>query len=264
MLAEGAAAVCELADEIDAAAGARRVSLLDIGGGLHASLDSDEPSPSFEEYAACLRRAAPGLFVDDGRRVVTEFGRALLLKAGWVAAQVCTRAHVHVDVHVHVCCSSRWLAAQVEYVTHVPQPQQEENGGGGDDGGANGGAATAAEVEGTETPRRIATCEGHEACRRLLLDACRGKPERLHGASHGPISASHGLMPDAARLLRGERAPGDEGDGDGDGEGEGSSLSSRDSATATGADHGRAHDWRDASRSFRSFSSTEEEEKDRA
>ena len=180
MLAEGAAAVCELADEIDAAAGARRVSLLDIGGGLHASLDSDEPSPSFEEYAACLRRAAPGLFVDDGRRVVTEFGRALLLKAGWVAAQVCTRAHVHVDVHVHVCCSSRWLAAQVEYVTHVPQPQQEENGGGGDDGGANGGAATAAEVEGTETPRRIATC--HAGADLLLRQVCASC--MLHGHAH--------------------------------------------------------------------------------
>ena len=71
---------------------------------------------------------------------------------------------------------------------------------------------TASTPDGVMTPLRIATCEGHEACRRLLLDACRGKPERLHGASHGPISASHGLMPDAARLLRGERAPGDEGD----------------------------------------------------
>ena len=89
MLAQGAQTLARLADEVDARAGSARITALDIGGGLHSSLESDAVAPSFGEYEAALRRDAPELFGGERRRVVyTEFGRALLAKVGWIAAQV--------------------------------------------------------------------------------------------------------------------------------------------------------------------------------
>jgi diaminopimelate decarboxylase len=88
MLARGAAELVALADEVDAALGDGRVAALDIGGGLGVSLASDAVAPTFSEYAAALRGAAPSLFERMDRRVYTEFGRALMMKSGWIVAQV--------------------------------------------------------------------------------------------------------------------------------------------------------------------------------
>ena len=88
MLAQGANTLAGLADEIDAAAGGRRVEALDIGGGLASSMASDDVSPTFAEHAACLREAAPSLFTRDDRAVFTELGRALLQKTAWIVSQV--------------------------------------------------------------------------------------------------------------------------------------------------------------------------------
>ncbi len=89
MLARGAAAVARLADDVDAHCGSRRVRALDIGGGLACSTSSDRAEPTFDEYAAALRAAAPTLFDETrGRAVLTEFGRALVQKSGWIVAQV--------------------------------------------------------------------------------------------------------------------------------------------------------------------------------
>ena len=87
MLATGARTLVDLADEIDASLGSSRVTTLDIGGGLAASLSSDVAAPTFDAYAAELRVAAPSLF-DGRRRIFTEFGRALTAKSGWVVTQV--------------------------------------------------------------------------------------------------------------------------------------------------------------------------------
>ncbi|SFC98290.1 diaminopimelate decarboxylase [Streptomyces aidingensis] len=87
VMAAGARALLELADEINEAAGERRVTTLDIGGGLPVNFGSDEFSPTHADYARQLRAAAPGLF--DGRYgLVTEFGRSLVAKAGLVLARV--------------------------------------------------------------------------------------------------------------------------------------------------------------------------------
>ncbi|RKN08706.1 diaminopimelate decarboxylase [Streptomyces radicis] len=86
-MAAGVRALYELAEEINAAAGTRRVDTLDIGGGLPVDFASDESAPAFAEYARLLRATVPGLF--DGRYgLVTEFGRALLAKSGLVLARV--------------------------------------------------------------------------------------------------------------------------------------------------------------------------------
>lgn len=87
LMAAGVRAAYELAERINTAAGRRQITVFDIGGGLPVNFASDEIRPSFEEYADLLRATVPGLF--DGRyALVTEFGRALLAKAGTVLARV--------------------------------------------------------------------------------------------------------------------------------------------------------------------------------
>ncbi|MCG3039242.1 diaminopimelate decarboxylase [Streptomyces sp. S1A] len=86
-MAAGVAATYELAEEINRAAGGRRIDTLDIGGGLPVNFGSEEVSPTFAEYARLLRDTVPGLF--DGRYgLVTEFGRSVLAKCGLVLARV--------------------------------------------------------------------------------------------------------------------------------------------------------------------------------
>ncbi|MDT0441660.1 type III PLP-dependent enzyme domain-containing protein [Streptomyces johnsoniae] len=86
-MAAGVRATYELAEEINAAAGRHQIDTLDIGGGLPVNFGSDEVKPTFREYARLLRRTVPGLF--DGRYgLVTEFGRSLLAKSGFILARV--------------------------------------------------------------------------------------------------------------------------------------------------------------------------------
>jgi diaminopimelate decarboxylase len=87
LMARGIQAVYELAEEINAAAGGQQIDTLDIGGGLPVNFASDEPVPTFAEYADLLKEKVPGLL--DGRYgLVTEFGRSLLAKHGTVLARV--------------------------------------------------------------------------------------------------------------------------------------------------------------------------------
>lgn len=88
MLARGAAIISELATEIDAAAGATRVKVLNIGGGLPANYDSDDIAPTFADYVNVLRRHAPQLFERTGRTILTEFGRSVSSKTGWIISEV--------------------------------------------------------------------------------------------------------------------------------------------------------------------------------
>ncbi|MEU1128139.1 diaminopimelate decarboxylase, partial [Streptomyces sp. NPDC005899] len=77
LIAEGIAETYRLAEEVNEAVGARRITGIDIGGGLPVNFAGDEVRPAFTDYVAALRAAAPGLF--DGRYdLVTEFGRSLL------------------------------------------------------------------------------------------------------------------------------------------------------------------------------------------
>ncbi|MET9294912.1 diaminopimelate decarboxylase [Streptomyces sp. NPDC003077] len=87
VMAQGAQALYELAEEINEKAGRPQVTTLDIGGGLPVNFSSDEVTPTYREYAALLRATVPGLF--SGRYgLVTEFGRSLLAKHGTVLARV--------------------------------------------------------------------------------------------------------------------------------------------------------------------------------
>jgi diaminopimelate decarboxylase len=85
-MTEGVAAAVAFADEVNAAAGHRQVEGIDIGGGLSVDFSGDDDSPSFDDHVSALKTGAPGLL--DGYRVVTEFGRALLAKNGFLATKV--------------------------------------------------------------------------------------------------------------------------------------------------------------------------------
>ncbi|MEV0976660.1 diaminopimelate decarboxylase [Streptomyces sp. NPDC049915] len=87
LMAQGVTQAYELAEEINARAGRRRIDTLDIGGGLPVNFASDATTPTYAQYARLLRETVPGLF--DGRYgLVTEFGRSLLAKHGTVVARV--------------------------------------------------------------------------------------------------------------------------------------------------------------------------------
>ena len=102
LIARGVREVYELAEEINAqtqshgspqtpagerAASVGRVTSIDLGGGLPVNFDDDRVTPTFTQYVDTLRTNVPGLF--DGRyALVTEFGRALSAKNGFMLARV--------------------------------------------------------------------------------------------------------------------------------------------------------------------------------
>lgn len=88
--AEGIAKVVELAQDINERAArighvSWQVTRIDIGGGLAVNFDGEEITPSFADYRHALETRVPELFEFD---LVTEFGRALLAKAGTIVARV--------------------------------------------------------------------------------------------------------------------------------------------------------------------------------
>ncbi|TCP45067.1 diaminopimelate decarboxylase [Tamaricihabitans halophyticus] len=87
LIADGIHAVYQLAEEINANAGRQQVTSIDIGGGLPVNFADDTVRPTFADYVAVLRDLVPGLF--DGRyTLLTEFGRSLLAKNGFIIARV--------------------------------------------------------------------------------------------------------------------------------------------------------------------------------
>jgi hypothetical protein len=64
--------------------------VVDIGGGLAANMKTPFVTPTFQQYAAALRTAAPTLMhaAPHGRQLVTEFGRALIAKTAFTASVV--------------------------------------------------------------------------------------------------------------------------------------------------------------------------------
>ena len=87
LIGRGLARTVELAREIDAAAGRPQIGTVDIGGGLPVNFAGDEMMPSFADYAAVLRDFVPALFTG-AFRVVTELGRSVLAKNGFILARV--------------------------------------------------------------------------------------------------------------------------------------------------------------------------------
>ena len=86
LMADGVAAVYELAEQINTELG-RQITSIDLGGGLPVNFASDDPGPTYRDYVATLQARIPG--IGDGRYTfVTEFGRSLLAKNGFLVSTV--------------------------------------------------------------------------------------------------------------------------------------------------------------------------------
>ncbi|MDN5586778.1 diaminopimelate decarboxylase [Brevibacterium aurantiacum] len=88
--AAGIETVVDLAKEVNELAAQkhgrdRQITRIDIGGGLPVNFSGEEITPTFAEYRAVLEARVPELFDFD---LVTEFGRALLAKAGTTLTHV--------------------------------------------------------------------------------------------------------------------------------------------------------------------------------
>ena len=86
--ASGAARLTSFVAEIEAAVGAGRIRVLDIGGGLPVNFGSAEVTPRYSDYSQILRHAAPALFTNSNRTIVTEYGRSVSAKAAWAVCAV--------------------------------------------------------------------------------------------------------------------------------------------------------------------------------
>ena len=93
-MVEGVQCILTLADTIDTrcqTAGERqnRITHADIGGGLSANYDTDEVSPTFQEYAQKIASVCENSLRQGAHRVyMTEFGKALVAKCGAIVAKV--------------------------------------------------------------------------------------------------------------------------------------------------------------------------------
>eukprot|EP00760_Papus_ankaliazontas_P033754 PhM_4_TR6721/c0_g1_i1/m.68583/K01586/lysA; diaminopimelate decarboxylase len=65
-----------------------QIRTLDIGGGLPANFDSETYSPTFAHYAQLLREGVPEIFDESRFQIVTEFGRAVMAKAGIMISRI--------------------------------------------------------------------------------------------------------------------------------------------------------------------------------
>lgn len=91
-----------------------QVKFIDIGGGLSVNFAGDEYTPTFADYAARMRNAVPTFFEDKRYTLITEFGRAVVAKAGIFASRVeytkesGGRYLVHQHVGSDLCVRTVW------------------------------------------------------------------------------------------------------------------------------------------------------------
>jgi len=87
LMASGVARLIEFADAVNERAGFQQITTLDIGGGLPVDFETDEPLSAYAAYVSALQEHAPRLLSGEFR-VITEFGRSILAKHGFIAAYV--------------------------------------------------------------------------------------------------------------------------------------------------------------------------------
>jgi diaminopimelate decarboxylase len=87
LAAGGIARALDLVSDINRTSGTQQITTVNIGGGLSVNFQDDEVRPTFAGYARALAAKVPDLFT--GRyKVVTEFGRSLLAKHGFMISRV--------------------------------------------------------------------------------------------------------------------------------------------------------------------------------
>lgn len=126
LLVAGVGAVYDLAGEIDAACGGKRITRLDIGGGLPVAYRDADAPPSPAAYAAALATRCPDIF--GGRfELTTEFGRyyhapcaVAISRVEYVKRQPRHRTavmHLGADMFVRECYNPRNWSHRVRLLT---------------------------------------------------------------------------------------------------------------------------------------------------
>ncbi|MBB0242829.1 diaminopimelate decarboxylase [Streptomyces alkaliphilus] len=87
LMVRGVARAVEFAEEVNDHLGRRQVTGIDIGGGLPVDFTGDQTGPGFDTYVDHLREHAPALF-SGAYEIITEFGRSVMAKNGFIAAYV--------------------------------------------------------------------------------------------------------------------------------------------------------------------------------
>ncbi len=117
LIAGGVAKTVAFAEDINASIGRQQVTVLDIGGGLPVNFESEEFSPTYEEYAMILRDSAPALF-SGAYRVITEFGRSIMAKNGFIAARVEYTKHTG-DRHIAITHAGAQIATRTVFMPEM-------------------------------------------------------------------------------------------------------------------------------------------------
>lgn len=132
-LVDGAKAMVELAQEINAKAGTKQVTTIDIGGGLsvyYGPSTAKNGMISMEAYASMLREQVPALF-DHDFRIITELGRRMVAPYGFLATLVqtikrnATRTYVVGHVGADLLLRDVYAPAQWRHAIHVYEPASQ-------------------------------------------------------------------------------------------------------------------------------------------
>ncbi len=87
MLVEAVRRAYAFVERVNARLGRKRVTTLDIGGGLPVAYRDTDTPPSVPTYVRALQAAVPAVFAPP-YRLVTEFGRHMQANCGWAASRV--------------------------------------------------------------------------------------------------------------------------------------------------------------------------------
>lgn len=79
--------VLDLALDINKDAGFQQIKTIDIGGGLCTNFSTETNTPSLSDWSTILQQQCPELFTGEFK-VITELGRRLLAKQGFVISQI--------------------------------------------------------------------------------------------------------------------------------------------------------------------------------
>jgi diaminopimelate decarboxylase len=98
-----------------------RITHIDIGGGLSANYNSDEVSPTFEEYCELLAQACSEMHQKKPKRIlVTEFGKALVAKTAIIATVVEEVTEMEASLPAAATAASAGTAAAAAAVAQKP------------------------------------------------------------------------------------------------------------------------------------------------
>ena len=95
------------------------IKTIDIGGGLPVNYETDEIKPTFDDFVKQLKIAVPVLFTKPNKyQIITEFGRSLVQKSGFVASKV-EYTKQNGDKNIAIVHAGAQLFVRTAYQPHI-------------------------------------------------------------------------------------------------------------------------------------------------